>query len=128
MSNENLDIVWDDEQEDFDVLSDLQRTLPGVGITSGYRTPEYQEELRRRGYNPAQNSDHLYGDAIDIGSFPGMTLAQGLISYAKSILVDVFSMVTKTIRTMSISVYPVTVSSLSLAARELWEKPGCRSC
>lgn len=37
-----------------------------IRVTSGDRTPEYQEQLRRRGYHPAKNSMHLQGKAADI--------------------------------------------------------------
>ena len=45
------------------VYDDLKRTIPGVRFTSGFRTPEYQADMRRRGYNPASNSGHLDGSA-----------------------------------------------------------------
>ena len=35
-------------------------------ITSGYRTREYHQELRHRGYKTAYNSSHLVGKAADI--------------------------------------------------------------
>src|SRR5690606_26383283 len=44
-----------------DVIGSLQNAIPGVRFTSGFRTPEYQEDMRRRGYNPASNSAHLDG-------------------------------------------------------------------
>lgn len=37
-----------------------------IRVTSGDRTPEYQEQLRRQGHHPAKNSMHLYGKAADI--------------------------------------------------------------
>jgi hypothetical protein len=48
------------------VYQDLQQAIPGVRMTSGFRTPEYQQDLRRRGYRPAQNSAHLDGSALDM--------------------------------------------------------------
>lgn len=49
-----------------DVLGELQRAIPGATFTSGYRTPEYQAQMRRRGYHPADNSGHLDGSSLDI--------------------------------------------------------------
>lgn len=37
-----------------------------IRVTSGDRTPEYQEKLRSQGYHPAKNSMHLQGKAADI--------------------------------------------------------------
>lgn len=48
------------------VYADLQEAIPGVGITSGYRSREYQADMRRRGYKPAANSRHLDGSALDL--------------------------------------------------------------
>jgi endonuclease YncB( thermonuclease family) len=48
------------------VYADIQQAIPGVGITSGYRSPEYQADMRRRGYKPASNSAHLSGGALDL--------------------------------------------------------------
>lgn len=49
-----------------DVVGDLEARIPGVGITSGFRSKAYQEDMRRRGYRPAQNSAHLTGSALDL--------------------------------------------------------------
>jgi len=38
----------------------------GFNVTNGYRTPADQDRLRRAGYNPAPNSAHLRGDAMDL--------------------------------------------------------------
>lgn len=57
-----------------DVVGSLTRSIPGVRITSGYRTPEYQEDMRRRGYNPASNSAHLDGSALDLAPPPGKSM------------------------------------------------------
>jgi len=46
--------------------ADVQRLIPGVGITSGYRSEEYQADMRRRGYSPADNSGHLTGSSLDL--------------------------------------------------------------
>lgn len=35
-------------------------------ITSGYRTKEHNEELRKKGYKASANSSHLIGKAADI--------------------------------------------------------------
>ena len=37
-----------------------------ITISSGYRTKEYNEDLKKRGYKPAENSVHLTGRAADI--------------------------------------------------------------
>lgn len=57
------------------VYADLQRVIPGIRITSGFRTPEYQAEMRRRGYHPAQNSAHLDGSALDLLPPPGKPMS-----------------------------------------------------
>ena len=59
-----------------DMFGEVGELLPGANFTSGYRTRDYQADMRRRGYNPARNSDHLTGGAFDIGSVPGMSLGQ----------------------------------------------------
>lgn len=53
------------------VYADLQKAIPGIRFTSGFRTPEYQAEMRRRGYNPAFNSGHLDGSSLDMLPPPG---------------------------------------------------------
>jgi hypothetical protein len=57
-----------------DVVGSLQSEIPGVRFTSGFRTPEYQADMRRRGYKPAQNSAHLTGSALDMLPPPGKSL------------------------------------------------------
>lgn len=59
-----------------DVTGALRSAIPGVGITSGYRTPAYQEDMRRRGYTPATNSAHLTGSALDLVPPRGMSMRQ----------------------------------------------------
>lgn len=54
------------EMEQPDVVGDLVRLIPGVGITSGFRSQAYQDDMRRRGYKPATNSAHLTGSALDL--------------------------------------------------------------
>lgn len=66
-----------------DWYSQLQKDYPKIGFTSGFRTPEYQEDMKKRGYKPSDNSKHLAGDSIDINSFPGMNLAQGAAQLRK---------------------------------------------
>lgn len=56
------------------VFADIQKAIPGVGITSGYRSPEYQEDMKRRGYHPADNSAHLKGGALDLTPPPGKSM------------------------------------------------------
>lgn len=58
-----------------DIAGDLQRSIPGVQFTSGFRTPEYQADMRRRGYNPASNSGHLDGSALDMLPPPGKSMS-----------------------------------------------------
>jgi hypothetical protein len=57
-----------------DVIGNLQSAIPGVRLTSGFRTPEYQADMRRRGYKPASNSAHLDGSALDLLPPPGKSL------------------------------------------------------
>lgn len=40
-------------------------------ITSGYRTKEYNEDLRKRGYKASPDSAHLSGHAADIAATSG---------------------------------------------------------
>lgn len=54
---------------------DVQDAIPGVRVTSGYRTPEYQADMRRRGYRPAANSAHLDGSALDLTPPPGRSMS-----------------------------------------------------
>lgn len=67
---------WDDFEDapQRDVVGGLQQAIPGVGITSGFRTREYQDDMRRRGYRPAANSAHLDGSALDLTPPPGKSM------------------------------------------------------
>lgn len=56
------------------VYADLQSAIPGVRFTSGFRTPEYQADMRRRGYKPASNSGHLDGTSLDMLPPPGKSM------------------------------------------------------
>jgi len=56
------------------VYRDLQQSIPGIRFTSGFRTPEYQADMRRRGYRPADNSGHLDGSAFDLLPPPGKSM------------------------------------------------------
>lgn len=47
------------------VLTPVRKKFGKTLITSGYRSPEYNESLRDRGYNPAKNSQHIFGQAAD---------------------------------------------------------------
>lgn len=60
MSNDNWEYM-----DDIDYYSDIQKRIPGIRMTTGYRTPEYQEDMKRRGYHPADNSGHLRGEKMD---------------------------------------------------------------
>jgi uncharacterized protein YcbK (DUF882 family) len=58
-----------------DVLCDIQKTVGRdrfAEVYSGYRSPAYNELLRRRGRKVAKNSLHTTGQAIDF-TFPGMS-------------------------------------------------------
>ncbi|MDP4540136.1 thermonuclease family protein [Qipengyuania sp. DY56-A-20] len=57
-----------------DVMGSLEQAIPGVGITSGFRSAEYQADMRRRGYKPAANSRHLDGSALDLTPPPGRSM------------------------------------------------------
>ena len=48
------------------IFKDVQEAIPGVRVTSGFRSQEYQADMRRRGYKPARNSAHLSGSALDL--------------------------------------------------------------
>lgn len=56
------------------VYGDLQRAIPGLRFTSGFRTPEYQADMKRRGYRPADNSGHLDGSSFDLLPPPGKSM------------------------------------------------------
>ncbi len=56
------------------VYDDLQRAIPGVGFTSGFRNKAYQAEMRRRGYRPADNSGHLDGSSFDLTPPPDKSM------------------------------------------------------
>jgi len=52
-----------------DLIYDLRETLSSKGtyeVISAYRSPETNEMLRGRSTGVAQNSQHLYGKAIDV--------------------------------------------------------------
>lgn len=57
-----------------DVKAELEQAIPGVRFTSGYRDPAYNASLRARGYNPAEDSEHLDGAALDMLPPPGKSL------------------------------------------------------
>lgn len=56
------------------VFADLQKLIPGIRPTSGFRTKAYQEDMKRRGYHPADNSGHLDGASLDLLPPPGKSL------------------------------------------------------
>lgn len=70
------------EQHPIDIrtLDYLSLATAGLGsnreihVVSGYRSPEYQTVLRRKGEKVARNSLHLQGRAIDI-RIPGVSVA-----------------------------------------------------
>lgn len=60
-----------------DLVGDLQKAIPGLSaqsFTSGFRTKDYQADMRRRGYSPASNSGHLDGSSLDIVVPPGKSM------------------------------------------------------
>jgi hypothetical protein len=59
-----------------DIYTDIQRQIPGIDVTSGFRTPEYQADMKRRGYRPASDSGHLSGSKLDLVPPKGMSRAQ----------------------------------------------------
>jgi uncharacterized protein YcbK (DUF882 family) len=67
-----------------DLLSDIQQRLAGsrIQIISGYRSPSYNELLRRQGRGVASGSLHLRGLAIDF-AVPGVGTGE-LFTLAKS--------------------------------------------
>lgn len=62
--------VGEYQQISVDLVSRLQRVRDeyndSITVTSGNRTPEYQEQLAARGYKTAKNSQHVLGNAVDI--------------------------------------------------------------
>jgi endonuclease YncB( thermonuclease family) len=62
------------DAEQRDVIGSIEQAIPGVRFTSGYRTPEYQADMRARGYKPADNSGHLDGSDLDMLPPPGKSL------------------------------------------------------
>lgn len=66
-----------------DAQADIQRTVPGVRVTSGRRSPEEQRRLiaqweagGRRGVRPSDTSFHLQDRARDLIPPPGMSMAE----------------------------------------------------
>ncbi|MBK7162640.1 MAG: hypothetical protein IPH79_09155 [Sphingomonadales bacterium] len=57
-----------------DVYGTLVNSIPGVVATSGFRDRPYQEDMKRRGYNPADNSGHLDGSSLDLKPPPGKSM------------------------------------------------------
>lgn len=57
-----------------DVYGTLVNAIPGVVATSGFRDRPYQEDMKRRGYNPADNSGHLDGSSLDLKPPPGKSM------------------------------------------------------
>ncbi len=58
-------------------------------ISSGYRTPEYNEELKRRGYSPDERSLHLQGRAFDVNLKKTGVTHEEVIEAAKKAGLDV---------------------------------------
>ena len=84
-----------------DVLSQIQRTVGRdrtLEVVSGYRSPAYNDYLRRHGRGVARQSFHIAGQAIDF-SIPGIsnrrlarlarsTSAGGIGTYSRFIHID----------------------------------------
>lgn len=61
--------MWPKIQENMNLLEKIRAELGGhaITITSGYRSPEYNEQLRKKDPNGvAKDSQHLHGTAADI--------------------------------------------------------------
>jgi hypothetical protein len=56
------------------VYADLQKAIPGVQFTSGFRDYEYNQRLKARGYQAADNTTHMDGDTLDMLPPPGKSL------------------------------------------------------
>ena len=67
-------------------LLDECRETAGIPfkITSGYRTKEYNQSLKDRGYKASKNSAHLKGFAVDIAATDSVTRHK-IISAALSV-------------------------------------------
>ncbi len=63
------------ESAGVNMYRDLQRDIPGIRFSSGYRSEDYQADMRRRGYTPATNSAHLNGSAFDLLPPPGKSMS-----------------------------------------------------
>ena len=63
-----------------DLVDNLQKVRDNLQdsltVTSGYRCQEYQNELEKRGYKTAKNSQHLLGNAADVTSRNMSTLGR----------------------------------------------------
>lgn len=56
-------------------LNRLRKQYGPITITSGYRSPEENEHLRAKGYNPSNTSQHMTGEAVDF-LIPGKDMRQ----------------------------------------------------
>ena len=52
-------------QEVADSAAMIAKAYPDMTWTSTQRTPEYQEDMKRRGYSPSDTSNHLHGESFD---------------------------------------------------------------
>lgn len=63
-----------------DLVDNLQKVRDDLNdvltVTSGYRCALYQDELEKRGYKTAKNSQHLLGNAADVTSRNMATLGR----------------------------------------------------
>ena len=71
---------------DLDLIDKLQKMRDSIGtklvISSGYRCPSYQQQLRLRGYETAKGvSQHTLGKAVDVNN--GVATGAELESYAR---------------------------------------------
>ena len=59
-------VAWADERDRFEeTMAAITRDLPGVIVTSRFRSPRDQERLRQVGYRPHPHSQHKLGLAWD---------------------------------------------------------------
>lgn len=56
------------------IYADLQKAIPGIQFTSGFRDYAYNQKLKRQGYPAADNTTHMDGNTLDMLPPPGKSL------------------------------------------------------